>query len=67
MPGVAESRVDGLDYKTPREFARDHEAKNFYAAGVGPGDSNAVPLPHSLPAQSEGGVTINPHIQKCAE
>jgi Integrase core domain/Transposase len=37
---------NSLGYKIPNEFAREHEAKGFYTAGVGQEDSNAVPLPH---------------------
>ena len=57
-----------LGYRTPNEFAREHKLKDFYVAGVGQEDSNAVPLPHTpKPAESEGGVNINARIQKCAE
>jgi putative transposase len=57
-----------LGYRTPNEFAREHKLKDFYVAGVGQEDSNAVPLPHTpIPAESEGGVNINARIQKCAE
>jgi putative transposase len=56
-----------LNYRTPKEFAEEEKVKS-YMAGVGQGDSNAVPLPHTpIPAQSEGGVNINFHIQECAK
>ena len=57
-----------LGYKTPNEFAREQNASDFYEAGVGQEDSNAVPLPHApIPAQSADGVNINARIQECAE
>jgi putative transposase len=57
-----------LAYKTPNQFAREQEAKDFDKAGVGQEDSNAVPLPHTpIPAQNGDGVNINSRIQKCAE
>jgi Integrase core domain len=57
-----------LGYKTSNDFAQEHEAKDFYVAGVGQEDSNAVPLPHTpIPARSEGGVNINSRIRECAE
>jgi len=57
-----------LGYRTPNQFAQEHEARDFYTAGVGQEDSNAVPLPHTpIPAASEGGVNINSRIQECAE
>ena len=57
-----------LGYKTPKEFAREQEAKDVYTAGAGQEDSNAVPLPHTpIPAQTEDGVTINSRIQECAK
>ena len=57
-----------LGYRTPNEFAREQNARDFYKAGVGQEDSNAVPLPHApIPAQNEDGVNINSRIQECAE
>jgi putative transposase len=57
-----------LGYKTPNEFAREQNAGGFYKAGVGQGDSNAVPLPHApIPAKGEDRVNINARIQECAE
>ena len=57
-----------LGYKTPKEFAREQNARGFSKASVGQEDSNAVPLPHApIPAQSADGVNINFRIQKCAE
>ena len=57
-----------LGYKTQNQFAREQKAKDFYMAGVGQEDSNAVLLPHTpIPAQTEDGVNFNFRIQKCAE
>ena len=56
-----------LGYRTPKEFAAQAAAR-FNRAGVGQGDSNAVPLPHTpIPAPSEDGVNINFRIQECVE
>lgn len=55
-----------LGYRTPTEFAA--QAASFDRAGVGQGDSSAVPLPHTpIPAENGDGVNINFRIQKCAE
>jgi putative transposase len=43
-----------LQYRTPMEFAAQ-SAVSFYRAGVGQGNSNAVPLPHTpIPATLRG-------------
>jgi putative transposase len=57
-----------LGYRTPQEFAQEQKVQDFCKAGVGQGNSNAVPLPHApIPARSEAGVNINFRIQECAE
>ncbi len=57
-----------LDYRTPKEFAEEQKAKDFYKARVGQEASNAGPLPHTpFPAQNEDGVNINFCIQERVE
>ena len=57
-----------LNYRTPKEFAAEEKIEDFYRAGVGQGNSNTVPLPHTpIPAESTGGVNINFRIQECAK
>jgi putative transposase len=57
-----------LQYRTPKEFAAQMEAEGFYMDGVGPGASNAGPLPHTpIPAEKPDGTNYNFRILNCAE